>query len=233
MLNVTTSFTQDARDSYFHKSLGGYHGAKLKKTQELYDNQLITPEGQLNPQVLDMLNTKYLITNGANGPVAQPNPGALGNAWFIDTLKVVPTADEELAALGNFRAATTAVTQQNQGLTAKTYSPDSTEVIRLTSYAPNRLVYSSDTKNQQFAVFSEIYYRGNQDWKSYIDGKETPHQKVNYVLRGMEIPAGKHEIVFEYKPAAVEKGKILDLIASIALVLLGAGTVYMRVKKGE
>lgn len=233
VINVTTSFTQDARDSYFHKSLGGYHGAKLKKTQELYDNQLITSDGQLNMQVLNMLNTKYLITNGANGPVAQPNPGALGNAWFIDTLKVVPTADEELAALGDFRAATTAVTQQNQGLAARTYTPDSTEVIRLTSYAPNRLVYNSETKSPQFAVFSEIYYRGNQDWKSYIDGKEAPHHKVNYVLRGMEIPAGKHEIVFEFKPAAVEKGKTLDLIASIALILLGAGAVYARIKNKE
>lgn len=233
VLNVTTSFTQDARDSYFHKSLGGYHGAKLKKTQELYDKQLVTPEGQLNMQVLDMLNTKYLITNGANGPAAQINPGALGNAWFIDTLKVVATADEELAALSSFQAATTAVTQQNQGVAAKTYTPDSTEVIRLTSYAPNRLVYSSETRNPQFAVFSEIYYRGNKDWKSYVDGKETPHQKVNYVLRGMEIPAGKHEIVFEFKPAAVEKGKTIDLIASIALVLLGVGAVYARVKNKE
>ncbi len=231
VINVTTSFTQDSRDSYFHKSLGGYHGAKLKKTQELYDHQLVTADGQLNMEVLDMLNTRYLITGGANGPVAQRNPGALGNAWFIDTLTVVPTADEELAALGNFHAATTAITQQNQGLSPATYAPDSTDAIHLTSYEPNRLVYSSETKSPQFAVFSEIYYRGNKDWKSYIDGQETPHQKVNYLLRGMEIPAGKHEIVFEFKPAAVEKGKKLDLIASIALVLLGLGAVYAGVKK--
>lgn len=231
VINVTTSFSSDARDSYFHKSLGGYHGAKLKKTQELYENQLITKDGQLNMQILDMLNTKYLITNGPSGPVAQRNPGALGNAWFIDTLKVVPTADDELNALADLQPATSAVTQQNQGLSAKTYTPDSTEVIRLSSYAPNKLVYSSETKSPQFAVFSEIYYRGNKDWKSYIDGKETPHQKVNYVLRGMEIPAGKHEIVFEFKPAAVEKGKTIDLIASIALVLLGLGAVYTTVKK--
>ncbi|MCY1549958.1 hypothetical protein D9M68_861670 [compost metagenome] len=146
---------------------------------------------------------------------------------------MVSTADEELTALGDFRAATTAITQQNQGLAAGTYAPDSTEVIRLTAYEPNRLVYSSETKRPQFAVFSEIYYRGNKDWKSYVDGKETPHQKVNYVLRGMEIPAGKHEIVFEFRPAAVEKGKTLDLIASIALILLGIAAVYARVKNKE
>lgn len=233
VINVTTSFSSDARDSYFHKSLGGYHGAKLKKTQELYENQLINKDGQLNRQILDMLNTKYLITNGPSGPVAQRNPDALGNAWFIDTLQVVPTADDELNALAHLQAATSAVTQQNQGLAAKTYTPDSTEVIRLSSYAPNKLVYSSETKKPEFAVFSEIYYRGNKDWKSYIDGIETPHHKVNYVLRGMEIPAGKHEIVFEFKPAAVEKGKTIDLIASIALVLLGVGAVYAGVKKKE
>ncbi|MBZ0309560.1 MAG: YfhO family protein, partial [Anaerolineae bacterium] len=231
VINVTTSFTQDARDSYFHKSLGGYHGAKLKKTQELYDQQLVTAEGQLNMQVIDMLNTKYLITNSPNGPVAQLNAGALGNAWFIDTLQVVPSADEELAALAHFQAATTAITQENQGLAAKTYAPDSTDAIRLTSYEPNRLVYHAETGSPQYAVFSEIYYRGNKDWKSYIDGKETPHQKVNYVLRGMEIPSGKHEIVFEFKPDAVEKGKFLDLVASVALVLLGLAAVYTNTRK--
>ncbi|ADQ15842.1 YfhO family protein [Leadbetterella byssophila] len=226
VLNVTTSFTSDSRDSYFHKSLGGYHGAKLKKTQELFDHQFVTEEGQLNKAVIDMLNTKYLIVNGPNGPMAQRNPDALGNAWFVDSLKVVPDADAELATLGNFNPKTTAVTQQNQGLVTKVYSNDSTAKLTLAEYAPNRLVYTSDNASNGFAVFSEIYYRGNQDWISYVDGKETPHQKVNYLLRGMEIPAGKHEIVFEFKPAAVEKGKYVDLLASIALVMLGVGAVY-------
>jgi hypothetical protein len=231
VLNVTTSFSSDARDSYFHKSLGGYHGAKLKKTQELFDHQLVTPEGQLNKGVVDMLNTKYLIVNGPNGPMAQRNPDALGNAWFVDSLTVAPNADEELAALKGLQAKSRAVTQANQGLENKVYTLDSTAKVTLVTYAPNRLEYKSQNAAPGFVVFSEIYYRGNKDWKSYVDGKEVPHQKVNYLLRGMELPAGTHEIVFEFKPAAVEKGKYVDLVASIALLLLGAASFIMRSKE--
>lgn len=231
VLNVTTSFSSDARDSYFHKSLGGYHGAKLKKTQELFDHQLVTPEGQLNKGVVDMLNTKYLIVNGPNGPMAQRNPDALGNAWFVDSLTVAPNADEELAALKGLQAKSRAVTQANQGLENKVYTLDSTAKVTLVTYAPNRLEYKSQNAAPGFVVFSEIYYRGNKDWKSYVDGKEVPHQKVNYLLRGMELPAGTHEIVFEFKPAAVEKGKYVDLVASIALLLLGAASFIRRSKE--
>jgi hypothetical protein len=231
VLNVTTSFSSDARDSYFHKSLGGYHGAKLKKTQELFDHQLVTPEGQLNKGVVDMLNTKYLIVNGPNGPMAQRNPDALGNAWFVDSLTVAPNADEELAALKGLQAKSRAVTQANQGLENKVYTLDSTAKVTLVTYAPNRLEYKSQNAAPGFVVFSEIYYRGNRDWKSYVDGKEVPHQKVNYLLRGMEVPAGTHEIVFEFKPAAVEKGKYVDLVASIALLLLGAASFIRRSKE--
>jgi hypothetical protein len=233
VLNLTTSFSSDSRDSYFHKSLGGYHGAKLKKTQELIEYQLTNKEGQLNMPVLDMLNTKYIITNTQQGPVAQRNFDALGNAWFVDTLKVVDNADEELAFLADFNPETTAVTQKNQGVSTKVFSHDSTDVILLKSYAPNKLVYTSNSSKPQFAVFSEIYYRGNKDWKSAIDGKEVNHQKVNYLLRGMEIPAGKHEITFEFKPEAVEKGKFVDLIASVGLILLAVGAVYSSVKNKE
>jgi hypothetical protein len=231
VLNLTSSFSSDSRDSYFHKSIGGYHGAKLKKTQELIEYQLTNKEGQLNMPVLSMLNTKYIITNSQQGPVAQRNFDALGNAWFVDTLKVVNTADEELASLADFNPATTAIIQKNQGLNSNVFTPDTTDKISLTSYAPNKLVYTSTTSKPQFAVFSEIYYRGNKDWKSFIDGKEVNHKKVNYLLRGMEVPAGKHEIVFEYKPDAVEKGKIVDLAASIGLLLLGVGAVYSSAKK--
>lgn len=231
VLNLTTSFWSDAQDSYFHKSIGGYHGAKLKKIQELYEYQMIK-DGQLNLPILNMLNTKYLITNGQNNtPVAQQNPDALGNAWFIDSLNVVKNADEEMAVLTSFNPRKTAVTQASFKATSAVFTPDVTDKIQLTNYAPNTLVYSSVTQKPQFAVFSEIFYKGNKDWKSYIDGKEVPHSKVNYVLRGMEIPAGKHEIKFEFKPASVEKGKYGDLIASILLVGLLIGVVIFENKK--
>lgn len=233
VLNLTTSFSNDSRDSYFHKSIGGYHGAKLKKTQELLDHQFTDEEGRLNMEVLNMLNTKYLITNGPEGPELHQNPEALGNAWFIKTLKVVPNADEELSELGSFEPSDTAVTQQNQGLETKSYPADSASTINLIGYAPNRLMYSTHTSQPEYAVFSEIYYRGNQDWKSYIDGQEVPHQKVNYLLRGIEVPAGKHQIVFEFLPRAVSQGKKLDLIGSIGLILLGLGAVYSAYRKKQ
>jgi hypothetical protein len=223
VMNLTTSFTQDARDSYFHKSMGGYHGAKLKKTQELIDGPLLK-DGQLNLPIINMFNTKYLIVNGpTNTPIAQRNPEALGNAWFVDSLLVVKNADEELKALERFQPKTTAYTQVNQNLKSKFYSPDANNSIKLTQYAPNALHYSSNAKTEQFAVFSEVFYRGNKDWKSYIDGKEVSHVKVNYLLRGMEIPAGKHEIKFEFKPESVAKGQYIDLAASVGLALLLIG----------
>ena len=227
VINLATpsGFMSDARDSYFHKSIGGYHGAKLKKYNELVENQMIV-EGRLNMSVLNMLNTKYLINNTENGVQAQLNPGALGNAWFVDSLIAVSTADEELKLTGEINPLNKAVTQIKYSAESRFFEADSMATIRLTSYAPNRLVYESNAASAQFAVFSEIYYRGNKDWRSYIDGKETEHLKVNYVLRGMEIPAGRHEIVFEFKPDSVFIGRKIDLTMSIAFIALIAISIY-------
>ncbi|UBM58904.1 hypothetical protein LAG90_19075 [Marinilongibacter aquaticus] len=232
VLNLATNqgFMSDARDSYFHKSLGGYHGAKLKKYQELVDHELLK-DGNLNFGVLNFLNTKYLITNGPSGEQAQMNPDAFGNAWFVRQVKAVSNADEELAEAGSIDAQSVAVTQTKFMAESKTYTVDSAATVTLKSYLPNKLVYESNSKQEGFIVFSEIYYRGNTDWLSSIDGKPADHIKVDYVLRGLEVPAGKHEIVFEFKPQSVEKGKIGDLVASIGLVLLAiAGVFYSRKK---
>lgn len=232
VINLTTSFWSDARDSYFHKSIGGYHGAKLKKTQELYEYQMIK-DGRLNMPVLNMLNIKYFINNGPkNTPQAQLNAEALGNAWFVDSLKVVPSADQELASLGEgFKPSEVAITQEHFVSQSRVYySNDSSQII-LTSYAPNKLVYKSTSSANQFAVFSEIFYRGNKDWISFIDGQQTDHIKVNYVLRGLEVPAGQHEIVFEFKPKSVEYGKVIDLVASIGLVLVFGTFIFASFRK--
>jgi hypothetical protein len=232
VINLTTSFWSDARDSYFHKSIGGYHGAKLKKTQELYEYQMIK-DGRLNMPVLNMLNIKYFINNGPNNtPQAQLNAEALGNAWFVDSLKVVPGADQELASLGEgFKPSEVAITQEHFVSQSRVYySNDSSQII-LTSYAPNKLVYKSTSSANQFAVFSEIFYRGNKDWISFIDGQQTDHIKVNYVLRGLEVPAGQHEIVFEFKPKSVEYGKVIDLVASIGLVLVFGTFIFASFRK--
>jgi hypothetical protein len=232
VLNLATSsgFMSDARDSYFHKSLGGYHGAKLKKYNELVTEQMIK-DGRLNIGIINMLNTKYFIVNGPSGEQAQLNPEALGNAWFVDSLISVPGADEELVLTGEINTSNTAVTQNSFVSENRMYPNDSSSVIRLVSYEPDRLVYNSDNKDTQFAVFSEIYYRGNDDWKSYIDGKETPHIKVNYVLRGMEIPSGKHEIVFEFKPKSVYAGRNYDLVFSVGFLALGLAGFYYSFRK--
>lgn len=234
VVNLATSFWQDARDSYFHNSIGGYHGAKLKRMQELFEQQMV-PNGQLNMPVFNMLNTKYFITQNQQGSLEpQVNPEAYGNAWFVDSLKFVATADEELAALSRSNLKTSAIilasTAKELNLKEK-YTTDSTQYVELISYSPNKLVYKTSSKVPGFLVFSEVFYRGNQDWISTIDGKTQLHAKVNYVLRGMEVEAGAHEIVFEFKPVSVYKGQYIDLASSLALVLLVMGVVWKTRKE--
>lgn len=233
VLNTTTSFTNDARDSYYHKSIGGYHGAKMKRTQELIEN-VLTKDGKLNLPVLNMLNTKYFIVQGQEGnPTAQLNPEALGNAWFVGSTKIVKNADEEIKAIQNFNPRQIAFIDARfeEFLKNKQLKQDTTATIKLTEYKPNHLTYESDSKTEQVAVFSEIYYRGNEDWKAYVDGKETPHFRANYILRSMVIPAGKHKIEFKFNPQSIAIGAKIDLFASIGMVLLVIGALFLEWKK--
>jgi hypothetical protein len=230
VINLTVSFMSDARDSYFHKSLGGYHGAKLKKYQELVENQMIK-DGRLNMGVINMLNTKYFINNTPEGPQAQLNPDALGNAWFVDTLISVPNADEELELTGTVNTGNKAVTQAHYLKTTKYFNNSENAKVDLVSYEPNKLVYKSTNESPSFAVFSEIFYRGNKDWISYLDGVKVEHIKTDYLLRGLEIPEGNHEIVFEFNPRSVYQGEKGDLAASIGLILLGGFALFISFKK--
>lgn len=235
VLNTTTSFTQDARDSYFHKSIGGYHGAKLKRTQELIEN-VMTKDGKYNMTIFNMLNTKYFITQGQDGSlVAQQNPEALGNAWFVGSTKIVKNADEEIKALENFNPRQVAFidARYEEFLKGKSLIQDTTAAIKLTEYKPNHLTYESDSKSEQVAVFSEIYYRGNEDWKSYVDGKEMPHFRADYVLRAMVIPAGKHKVEFKFEPQSIAVGFKIDLAASILLGLGLFGAIFFEWKKSK
>lgn len=234
VLNLTTGFWQDARDSYFHHSIGGYHGAKLKRMQELFDQQMVK-EGQLNLPIFNMLNTKYFITAAQQGaPTVQQNPEALGHAWFVSAVKSVPTADLEMKMLSEIDLTNQAVVQEKYLTLLTTPVPtalDTTGSIQLISYSPNKLVYQAQTNSAGFAVFSEVFYRGNQDWIATLDGVEVPHTKVNYVLRGMPVPAGSHQIVFEFKPASVQKGQYIDLASSLALLALIGTLVFQSVRK--
>jgi hypothetical protein len=217
--DFSSNFWSDARPSFYHKSVSGYHGAKLKRTQELFDFHI----AKNNMEVLNMLNTKYFIMANEQGqPAVQQNLAANGNAWFVKNYKIVPDANAEITALTGLSTKETAIIDKHFEGQIKGLKPqfDSTNTIVLTSYSPDKLSYESIVKSEQLAIFSEIYYRGHTDWKAYIDGKEQPHLRANYVLRGMKIPSGKHTIDFVFDPPIIKTGKMLDGLASVALLLL-------------
>ncbi|MFH1296663.1 MAG: YfhO family protein [Bacteroidota bacterium] len=217
VLNVSVNTFNDASTSYFHKSIGGYHGAKLRRYQELIENQI----SKNNMDVLNMLNTKYVIIAGEDrNPVAQRNYDALGNAWFVEDVNLVDNADQEMAALSHFTPADTAIVDKRFKNELQAFTPgrDSLSSIRLTSYAPNALAYEYETGKNGLAVFSEIYYP--EGWNAYIDGEHTPHFRANYVLRAMVLPAGSHQLEFKFEPKVYLVGENISLISSITLLVL-------------
>lgn len=213
-----------ARTSYFHKSIGGYHAAKPAAMQDLFEYHIY----QGNTEVLNMLNVKYLIETDESGQASGLiNPDANGNAWFISRLIPVHSADEEIQQLKGLESKTAAIINRADFPTVESqqFAVDSTATIRLTTYAPNEMVYRANNPVAGVAVFSEMYYAPG--WQAYIDGKEVPHFRVNYALRALEIPEGFHEIRFEFIPKVVEKGKSISLGSTLLLfVLLIGGIVY-------
>ncbi|MBC7450788.1 MAG: YfhO family protein [Cytophagales bacterium] len=220
VMNVTVSTFNDASTSYFHKSIGGYSAAKMRRYQDLIDRQI----SKNNMNVLNMLNTKYFIVqNPQTGePVAQRNSAAFGNAWFVKSLKEVPTADAEMQALDSTDLRNIAVidTKFVSKIKDKSFNADSSSTIVLTSYKPDKLTYTSESNSPQFAVFSEIYYNEGLGWQAYVNGKEVPHVRVDYILRGLEVPAGKNEIVFKFIPKTYNTFETVSLVFSIVSVLL-------------
>lgn len=231
VMNASSSPFQDATTSYFHKSIGGYHGAKLRRYQDLYERQI----SKNNMQVLNMLNAKYFIVqNQQSGEyMAQRNPGALGNAWFVKELKWVANPDSEISALTNFNASNTAIIDKKweKEINANAFQFDSTASIKLKSYKANELVYEAQATKPQMTVFSEIYYP--KGWNAYVDGKLTTHIGVNYVLRAMLIPAGKHEVIFKFEPETYYKGEKIAMAGSILLFLFLIAGVFMQRKQNK
>ncbi len=223
-------FDGNSRASYFHNSLGGYSPAKLGLYQDLIEHQL----NKGNIEVYNMLNAKYFISNdpATNKPVAQLNPSAYGPVWFIKAIKYVNNANEEILALDSLSLRDTAVIdkrEQSKITVAPQY--DSTATISLVKNINDEIIYQSKTASNQFAVFSEIYYP--KGWKAFVDDKETPIVKVNYVLRGLNIPAGNHTIRFAFEPASYKKGMYISLVAGIVslLILLVCGLLLYRQNK--
>ncbi len=219
----------NTKASYFHNSLNGYHAAKMRRYNELFDFYI----AKNHLGVLNMLNAKYIIGQGEDGkPIAFTNPDANGNAWFIEGIKVVETANEEIFALDSLDTKKEAVIESKWIYDEKynqKFKVDSTASIKLLDYKPNYIKYSSNNANDGFAVFSENYY--GQGWQAYVDGVEAEHIRVNYVLRGMEIPAGQHTIEFKFEPQVIKTGSAIALGSSILLGLLLLGGLFYGFKK--
>ncbi len=219
-----------AKPSYFHNSLNGYNAAELKRYSELFDFYV----AKNNLKVLNMLNTKYIIVQDSLGTVfPYTNEEANGNAWFVKELKNVNSANEEILALSNLDNKNKAVFNLVRSNIKDKYSLDSLASINLIKHKPNYLKYVSKNRNEGFAVFSEIYYP--YGWKTFIDGIETKHIRVNYVLRGMEIPDGEHIIEFKFNPEVVKTGSTVSLTSSILVgILVILGLFYqLKQKKND
>lgn len=228
VFNTTVSTFQDASTSYFHKSIGGYHGAKLRRYQELIDHHI----SKGNENVLNMLNTRYFILNDANRqPVVQINMDAAGHAWFVNTWKMVENADQEIDALTNFSPESTAIVDKRfaQQLSGFSSMPDTNAFIKLTEYQPNKLIYKYQAATDQLAVFSEIYY--DKGWKAFIDGKPAPYFRADYVLRAMVVPAGSHEIEFRFEPRVYFTGEKISFAGSLLLILMMLGYAGNEIRK--
>ncbi len=241
VMDVTTDPWNDASPAYYHHFIGGYHGAKLSRYQDMI-SETLTPEIQnfiaslragsgLNPGLTpsyNMLNTKYfIVAPGQNGVVK--NPYALGNAWFVDSVVVAGNTNEEMSILKSIDPAKKAVVDKKfKDLYTSSGPASMQDYISLTDYHPNHIKYTYESSNDRLAVFSEIYY--DKGWKAFIDNKEVPHFRVDYVLRAMMVPAGAHDIEFRFEPRSYYTGEKVSLAASILLVLLILGSVgvYFR-----
>jgi hypothetical protein len=245
VLNLSVSPFNDASTSLYHKSIGGYHGAKIKRYQDLIDSAIIgdvvlyqTALGKvktiqdlalLDPllsklnsnNALRMLNTKYFIIDGQIAPAV--NTLALGNAWFVATPLMVSNPNEEISMINKFDPKNQAIIDKRfkDQITSAVYQPAPGDTISLTSYKPNELTYKYSSQGERLVVFSEIYYPAG--WKAYIDGAEKPYFRTDYVLRGMIVPAGNHEITFRFKPASYTTGNTVQLASSLIFILLVAG----------
>ena len=209
---------QDGRTSYFHNSIGGYHAAKMGRYQELFDYQMTS---RVNMEVLNMLNVKYIIFPNQGKPTLQLNPDANGNAWFVKNVIAVNSANDEIKSLDSLKTKTTVVVREKDIQQNTFFEKDSTATIQLTDYGVTSLTYQTNTISSQFAVFSEIFYK--EGWNAYIDGELKPHYQVNYVLRGLEIPAGKHKIEFKFEPTIIKKGNSITMLSYLLLIIIPLG----------
>lgn len=208
----------DARSSYFHKTIGGYHAAKLTRYNDLINHQIV----KNNPAVLNMLNAKYIMS----GNEYQINPDALGNAWLVERIGYVDTPDAEMAALDTLDTAHgTVAGREWQSVLGEAHTVQPGDTIYETTYAPNRLTYKARTVNGGLAVFSEIFFPWG--WTATVDGTEVPIGRVNYVLRALQLPAGEHTVEFRFDPRSL---KVTNTVSMIAVFVIYAFCIYALIE---
>lgn len=231
VLNLASNTFNEARTSYRLKSIGGYSAAKLRRYQDIIDRYI----SKMDLDIISMLNGKYIIVTDESGQVVpQRNPYAMGNAWYIDSIMIVDTPNEECAALGNINLNNTAVLDRQFADFVSGFRPvnDSTASVKLNTYSPKELTYTSNSKNDGTVVFSEIYYP--YGWKAFIDGKATDIFRVNYILRAINVPAGTHQISMIFEPDSVKKGNTVSVIfvfIMYATILSFIAVAIYRVRK--
>ena len=229
VVNLTTSTFNDAATSYFHKSVGGYHGAKLRRYQDVIDHYL-SKQNANYWKVLNMLNTKYIIYQNENGKKVSVNPEAFGNAWIVSQIRWVATPNDEIDAIATTDVQKVAIINEEfKDIIGDFTATPAEGVIQLVDYKPNQLKYQFDSSKDELVVFSEIWTK--RGWTMWIDGVESPLLRADYILRSAIVPAGQHEIVMRYEPSIWRIGNAIQLITSL-LILLGLVFVcYYTIKK--
>jgi len=223
IFNSITSPFNETTTSYFKSSVGGYHAVKLRRYDDLINEYFSETDNKKTLNILNMLNTKYILLGSLQEPRAEINPNANGNAWFVSDIQFVKTPNEEIKAVGEIDNKKTAVVsvEDQKYFEGKNLQSDSTAVIELKNYQPNQLEFKTQSKTPQLAVFSEIYYP--KGWKMLLDGKEVPYIKANYLLRAVFVPAGNHEVRMVFEPEVIEKGKMISMSAFGIFLLLSVG----------
>ncbi len=228
--DATTNAFNSGRASYYHNALGGYHAAKPGRMQDLFEFYI----SKGNIGILNMMNVRYIITQNKNGgPVAQRNPYANGDAWFVENVIPAENANEEIKLLDSLDSKKTAIINKEflSKIPNQKIERDSTATIELFSYQPNKLVYEASTKSPQLAIFSEVYYP--KGWNAYINGKPAEYFRADYTLRAMVIPTGNNKIEFKFEPKVIQTGSTISLVSTIIFLLILLTGLYFAFRKKE
>lgn len=230
VFNMAGDVFAESRTSYFHKSVGGYHPAKLRIYQDVIEKYL---SSRPTPAVLNMLNTKYIVVQDpqTGQPGLLPNPDAFGPCWLVKNVKLVDDQVAAIVALGNTNLKDTAIVEKSFSKNIVQPQADSASSIRMTKYDNDAIEYEANCNGKQFAVFSEVYYPVG--WNAYLDGKKVEYVNANYILRGISIPSGKHTVKFVFEPESVKSGTSIMFITSIIILLVFLGGLFMAWREGR